>query len=127
MIEMTTRTIAHKSAHKLDTDHRIFWNALTALALGTLLGTLAVMPYDRLFGLPGAVCEVLQGLVVLVALSGLGIGRRAHLTVEAKDVLQGELAPTETAPERPKAALQGILGNLNRVFDVLKVQWSTGH
>jgi hypothetical protein len=113
--EMTTQTIARK----LDTEHRIFWNALSALALGTLLGTLAVMPYDRLFGLPGLVCDILQGLVALVALSGLGIGRRAFLTAETRDIPQ--------VRERAREVLRGLLGNLNRLSDVLKVQWSTSH
>ena len=111
----------------LDTGQGMFWNALSALALGTLLGTLAVMPYDRLFGLPDLVCDALQGLVALVALSGLGIGRKAYLTFEARDIPQGALAPTETVRERAKVALRGLVGNLNRLSDVLRVQWSTSH
>jgi len=115
------------TAQKLDIDHRMFWNALSALALGTLLGTLAVMPYDRLFGLSGPICDALRSLVALAALSSLGIGRKAHLTFEAKGIPEGALEPSLPRRERAGTALRGLFGNLNRLSNVLRVQWSTGH
>jgi hypothetical protein len=60
-------------------------SAAIALSIGALLGVLAVMPYDQLFGLPVPTCTVLRTVVSVAFLGGLNIGRIGDLTYKIGD------------------------------------------
>ncbi len=53
-------------------DGEVLWSSLVALATGALLGVLAGMPYDVLFGLPEPACAVLRSLALTATWSCVG-------------------------------------------------------
>ena len=56
----------------LTCEGEVLWPSLVALATGVLLGVLAGMRYDVLFGLPEPACAVLQSLVLTATWSCVG-------------------------------------------------------
>jgi hypothetical protein len=50
----------------------VLWPSLVALATGALLGVMAGMRYDVLFGLPEPACAVLRSLVLTATWSCVG-------------------------------------------------------
>ncbi len=61
---------------------RVMWNALSALAIGALLGVLVAVPYDRLFGLSAPLYTVLKSLIATATLVSVRAMDRAGLTFE---------------------------------------------
>jgi hypothetical protein len=54
-----------------------------ALAIGALLGTLSIVPYDRVLGLSGATGAILQSAISVALLGALSLGRVTDLTVDS--------------------------------------------
>ena len=70
----TTNVEQAKSA-----DQSTVWDALIAAATGALLAVLVCVPYDRVFGLPTALCAGLKYMAsVVVFATGLSSGRPAE-------------------------------------------------
>jgi hypothetical protein len=61
----------------------ILLNAVMALAIGALLGTLSVVPYDRVLGLSGSAGTILQSAISVALLGALNLGRVTGQTFES--------------------------------------------
>ncbi len=51
----------------------LLWKVAVALAVGTLLGALAAIPYDQLWGWSDSACTVLRSIVTVLGLTGLHV------------------------------------------------------
>jgi hypothetical protein len=82
------------STERPQTSHsgELIWKALTALALGALLGALAALPYDQLLGLSSETCTVLRSGVAILVLTGLNASSARDLVFKA-DSVQGAPSP----------------------------------
>jgi hypothetical protein len=55
---------------------------IVALAVGTLLGALAAMPYDRLLGVSQPACTILRSALTTAVWAGLGSERLRNLVFD---------------------------------------------
>jgi hypothetical protein len=62
--------------------NNIVLNAIMALAIGTLLGTLSVVPYDRVLGLSASTGTILQSAISVALLGALNLSQMTDLTFE---------------------------------------------
>ena len=67
----------------------ILLNAVMALVIGALLGTLSVVPYDRVLGLSGTTGTILQSAIWAALLGALNLGRMTDLTLETRHPMSG--------------------------------------
>jgi hypothetical protein len=51
----------------------VLWRAVAALAIGALLGALAGMRYDLVFGLSEPLCVIVQSAVFTAAWTSIGV------------------------------------------------------
>ncbi len=66
------------------------WHALVALAAGALLGYLAGMQYDVLFGLSEPLCFTLRSLVVTVTWTCVGLAKPGPIYIGSTTCVTGE-------------------------------------
>jgi hypothetical protein len=117
--EVQGTAIAHETA-RVD-------QIVTALAMGALLGAVAVMPYDQLLGISDSACTILRSVVTTAVWAGLSSQRPQDLTFDAATLQVGTLQmrtprrwhARETQIRRAGGTRQG---NQNRFQDVLKVR-----
>jgi hypothetical protein len=96
------------TATRLDS-RQVYAKALVALAIGALIGVLAAMPYDRLFGLSVEACFVLRSVVAVGLLARLGAIRESA-------------APSTHA----RSLHAAFLGSLERMRSVFRTTRGTG-
>jgi hypothetical protein len=88
-----------------DEQKNILLNAVMALAIGALLGTLSVVPYDQVLGLSGVTGTVLQSAISVALLGALNLGRVTDLTYESNRT--PERAPGSFFADRPSRQTSG--------------------
>jgi hypothetical protein len=68
----------------------VLWPSLAALALGALLGAVAGMRYDVVFGLPEPACDILRSLVVTATWTCLSQGDPGEMRTTSPQLTSGD-------------------------------------